>query len=576
MQSEKVDVVVVGTGWSGLICAKTYLDFSPNANLILIEKATSVGGVWNKENIYPNLYAQIKYGQFEYSFCPMRKEGVTHDNYISGETINTYLEEFAKNYGLLNRTRFRTTVVKVLRLSDGNGWRLHLELEEKGQEEIIDCIKLIYASGCTSHPTIPSFPQSTFNIPIIHSQQTGSYLRGDTLTSLKSITVVGGGKSAFDTVFLLLDAGKKVNWIIRPDSSGSGPLAIMSPTVLGLVNSMDVVATRFMAMLSPSIMNTKGPGYNFFHRTMLGRLFVRWFWWLVTKIAASHAGYDRSANAEKLRPFPYEDAMFWVIAGLGAASVPNFWKVFHQDDCTVHRMGIGELRDDKVYLQDGNVVEDTDLVVLCTGFDKSYQQFNPELQRELGLSFEGLDDAEEKRWGKLEAEAERVVDDKFPLLRESPLGIFQEESGCHDGPSRHYRRLVVPSLAAQGDRSILFPGFVHSIYTPLVDEVQALWGVAFLLGLNETPSLMEMESEVAEWNVWTRKRYPGQGRKHAYAIFDFFSYIDTLLRDLGVNPRRQTNILSHIFVPAYPKAYKGIQDEFKQARWAKNQKMKNM
>jgi hypothetical protein len=81
--------------------------------------------------------------------------------------------------------------------------------------------------------------------------------------------------------------------------------------------------------------------------------------------------------------------------------------------------------------------------------------------------------------------------------------------------------LVVPSLVAAGARSIYFPGFIHSIYTPTVSEVQALWGVAFLLGLHDPPSLREMEQEVAEWNVWTRKRYVGQGRKHAYAIFDF-------------------------------------------------------
>jgi hypothetical protein len=144
---------------------------------------------------------------------------------------------------------------------------------------------------------------------------------------------------------------------------------------------------------------------------------------------------------------------------------------------------------------------------------------------------------------------------------------------------------VPPGLAAAGDRSVFFPGFIHSIYTPLVSEVQALWGCAFQLGLLDTCSLQDMEKEVAEWNVWTRKRYLAQGRKHAYAIFDFLpvsdepflsirdvlaerdeQYIDTLLGDLGINTVRRRNPLAELFLPAYPRVYRGLVDEFKRAR----------
>lgn len=182
--------------------------------------------------------------------------------------------------------------------------------------------------------------------------------------------------------------------------------------------------------------------------------------------------------------------------------------------------------DNKVHLADGTYLT-TDYVVLCTGFDKSYQPFSPDLQRSCGLTTSNLDSADHKKWTDFEARAEQAVINKLPILRDLPLTQAQVESSAHrekgssHGPSRHYRRLIVPDMAAQGDRSILFPGFIHSIYTPLVSEVQALWGVAFLLGLLDLPSQEEMEREVAEWNVWTRKRYPAQGRKHAYAIYDF-------------------------------------------------------
>ncbi|KAI2617408.1 cofactor FMO1 FAD enzyme [Hypoxylon sp. NC1633] len=556
MAVENFDVVVVGTGWNGLIAAKTYLEFVPNASLILIDDQASIGGVWCKEKIYPSLFAQIKYGQFEYSFYPMRREGITRDGYISGKTINIYLNDFARDYDLVRRTRLLTKVVQVSRLPTG-GWKLDLQGKPS-----IETAKLIYASGATSHPVVPSWPQFNFNSPIIHSSEMGRHL--EVLNKIQTATVVGAAKSAYDTVFLLLKAGKKVNWIIRED--GSGPLAIMPPTIFGLVNTMDAVATKMVGSLGSSIMRTTGPGYLFFNKTRIGRVIAKTFWKSLTWVAESHAGYARSPNAQKLRPLPHGNGIFWANAGLGAASVPEFWKVFHAGDCTVHRTEIASLTDSDVVTLRNGAQFHADYVVLCTGFDKSYQPFSPELQQELGLAPSPFD---VKKWARLEADAELTVDEMLPAIKEPPLELNANISGerqkLSHGPSRHYRRLVIPKLAAYGDRSIYFPGFIHSIYTPLVSEVQALWGVTFLLGLNDVPQQDSMEREVAEWIVWSRKRYMTQGRKHAYAIYDFLSYIDLLLGDLGINTQRKNNMFSELFVPAYPRDYRGLIDEFRVA-----------
>lgn len=315
---ERVDCVVVGTGmsheayhvlelchvllltgvtgWTGLICAKTYLDFEPDANLVLLDDGESVGGSWRSERIYPNLFAQVKYGQFEYSFFPMRREGISDDGYISGDTINQYLVDFADTYDLVRRSRLSTTVSKIVRLP-GRGWRLELA----GDKPAIECAKLIYASGPTSHAVVPSWPTSNFNIPMIHSSEIGTHL--DALENLQSAMVVGGAKSAFDTVFLLLKAGKKVNWVIRKD--GSGAVALMPPTIFGLVNTIDVMATRMFATFGASIMATKGYGYRFVHKTGLGRACHKAFWRTTNWIAETHADYNRSPNAYKLRALPH-------------------------------------------------------------------------------------------------------------------------------------------------------------------------------------------------------------------------------------------------------------------------------
>ncbi|KAK2596505.1 hypothetical protein N8I77_013392 [Diaporthe amygdali] len=590
-ETEQVDVVVVGTGWNGLICGKTYLDFEPEASLLFLDQGNSIGGVWSEENIYPTLYAQIRYGQFEYSFYPMRREGITADGYISGGTINKYLNDFAETYGLARRTRLRTKVDQVSRIaSPGSGaaeeaeyvWRLSIEGGHP-----IECKKLIYASGATSHPVIPSWPSSAgFNAPIIHSADTGKHL--DLIRSIKRATVVGAAKSAYDTVFLLLDAGVKVDWIIREDDRGSGPLAIMPPTILGLVNTMDFVATRMVGVLGASIMAADGVGYQFFHKTLLGDALRRAFWKTVNIIAEHHAGYSWNANAKKLRPLPHGNGIFWASSGLGAASVPNYWKTFHSGSCTVHRTEIEHLGDgNTIRLRSGDEVT-TDCLLLCTGFDKSYQPFSQKLQRQCDLAPDP-DPHEAARWAKLDVAAEKTVDEMFPVLRRPPQSLIPAASDSsnkygrggqtkgkdgsktllHHGPNRHYRRLISPSLASQGDRSVIFPGFIHSIYTPLVSEVQALWGVAFLLDMLELPARGAMEDEVALWHAWSRKRYPTQGRKHAYSIYDFLSYIDILLKDLGINTRRRLNPLAHLLVPARPRDFRGLLEEFRRVRAGK-------
>ncbi|KAL8873418.1 MAG: hypothetical protein Q9174_001113 [Haloplaca sp. 1 TL-2023] len=481
----------------------------------------------------------------------MKNEKVTKDRYIPGETIHEYLHKFAKDNDLLRRTRFETRVDEVKRLPTG-GWQLNLE-----HGAPLVCQKLIYASGPTSSPVIPKWPVKDFTSPIIHSSETGSSL--DKIQDIDRATVIGAAKSSYDTVYLLLAAGKKVDWIIRED--GSGPLAITPPRYFGF-NAVDFCSTRAASSFSPSIMNTTGLWYRFLQRTLIGMMVTSIYWRVATWLGELHAGYAKSENASKLRPIPEGYGIMWANAGLGVASAPDYWKVFHAGDVTVHRTEVDHAANgNQIYLKNGTVVC-SDYVILCTGFEKSYRAFGEDLRAECGLTYE-----QNVKWAKLDAYGERVVNQKLPYLKENPIKrkSTHEDLALLHGPSRHYRRLVVPHLASDGDRSIYFPGLIHSIFTPLVSEFQALWGCAFMLGRLELPDQETMEEEVATWNVWTRKRYLTQGQKHAYAIYDYLSYIDTLARDLGIRTKRKSNPFSEMFIPYRPSDYNGLLAEFYEA-----------
>lgn len=280
-------------GWNGLIGARTYLQLAPSTNLIVLDNGKSIGGVWSREKIYPNLFAQVGYGMFEYSFRPMKNQNVTEDRYISGETVHNYLNDFAKENDLIRRIRLETQVDKVEKLPAG-GWKLLV-----AHCAPIVCQKLIYASGPTSSPVIPHWPRKDFNRPIIHSSETGISI--DALRGIDRATVVGAAKSSYDTVYLLLADGKKVDWIIRDD--GSGPLAITPPRYFGF-NAVDFCSTRAAASFSPSIMNTTGIWYNFLQRTVIGMMLTMTYWRVATWLGELHAGYAKSENASKLRPIP--------------------------------------------------------------------------------------------------------------------------------------------------------------------------------------------------------------------------------------------------------------------------------
>lgn len=213
--------------------------------------------------------------------------------------------------------------------------------------------------------------------------------------------------------------------------------------------------------------------------------------------------------------------IFWANSGLGLSSVPNFWKVFHAGDITVHRTSITSFEGNNVHLANGIRIP-ADFVVLCTGWTDNLSNFERDLRAEIGLP----SDADFKgRWAELDAQADAKIDRLLPNLNLMPHETpdsFSKRPAEHR-PWRLYRRLVSPALADAGDRSILFPGQIHSVFTPLVAEVQALWGAAFLLGRLEVPAFKAMQEEVALWNSWTKKRYLAQGKKHAYSIYDYLA-----------------------------------------------------
>lgn len=339
---------------------------------MVIDSDSTVGGVWSKKRLYPNLVAQVKHGLFNYTDTPMPGTGTKKSNMVTGDMIHNYLQKYAEDHDLLRRTRLDTFVQKASRCD--RGWHMTL-LDCRGAESTLETTKLMVCTGVTSIPHMPVLKMVDAAIPTIHSRDLGVAFGALGKDSVQNVMVVGAAKSAYDAVYLLLSMGKRVTWLIRPD--GAGPLAILPSELLGCFNSIAVASTRLMTYLSPSILNAKGALYRFFQKSTIGRWCTGKIWDGIAYLSDRHAGYSKGDHVAQLRPEvdrqrytrpmllsnerqkANTSSIFWANSGLGVVTLPDFWSKIHAGNVRVIRDSIGSVEQNTVVLTSGEALSAT-------------------------------------------------------------------------------------------------------------------------------------------------------------------------------------------------------------------------
>ena len=246
-----------------------------------------------------------------------------------------YLEKYVDFHDFQGKT-LRDRICfnfKVSKLSkDGSIWVL-LGSHQASTEQRFLTYKLTVASGLTSVPNIPSINgDSCFERPIIHQVAFGqsSVLSS---TSVRSVAILGGGKSAADMVYACVKAGKKVSWIIR--RSGTGPGYMFLPSGVGpYKNSFELGSARFVNTLSPSIFHPRSLWTTFLHSTGFGNKVVDLIWNNFEKNNLNAANFDKrqasSSNFAQLKPqSPYVSKNLQI-----AHQVNNARSLANHRDCT--------------------------------------------------------------------------------------------------------------------------------------------------------------------------------------------------------------------------------------------------
>ena len=185
-RSRKPSVAIVGGGFGGLSAA-IMLRREGYEDITVFERGQRVGGVWNA-NTYPGIACDIPSHLYEFSFAP------NHDwsrRYSPGAEIQAYMEDIARQNGVLERVRLNTEVDRAFFDEQGSRWTISTSA---GTHE---ADVLIAACGQLSTPKIPAFPGlDQFEGPAFH---TASW-RHDVDLKGRRVAVFGTGCSSIQVV----------------------------------------------------------------------------------------------------------------------------------------------------------------------------------------------------------------------------------------------------------------------------------------------------------------------------------------------------------------------------------------
>ncbi|KAL8799658.1 MAG: hypothetical protein Q9182_005728 [Xanthomendoza sp. 2 TL-2023] len=604
---------------------KTYLDVNPNAKVIALESAHSVGGVWSEERMYPGLRTNNMKGSFEYSDYPMDEKtfGAEEGTFVPGPTVHKYLRSYAEEFDIHKRIRFGAWVRTVERKSS-DAWLIHYSQTHarsvngpgrvndtaaghQSQKQILTK-KLVISTGLTSEPFIPHIPGSdTFNAPLFHAKYLldnfGNTSSSSPPASSKPV-IYGSAKSAYDAAYAYASHGISVDWIIR--ESGHGPIWMAPIRVTPLKKRIDhLVGIRFLTWFSPCVWGAYdgfGSVRRFFHNTTVGRWIVDRFWEILASDVIALNGFDKHPETQKLKPWL---PAFWIASGLSILNYPeDFYEYVRNGTIKVHIADIDHLSEKKVHLSTGAILE-TDTLVCSTGWKhRPSIKFLPEgTDRSLGLPHTTAEKAE---LDPLIQKADTYILENYPRLQNQPTKNQNYKTPASataadatdpyalDQPFRLYRFMVPPAYI--NDRSIGYTGMLLSIHTCLCAQAQALWLTAYFnnalspnavsapdpnASTKPAPSSSEKDSFDHETIAWQttlhsqfgRWRYPsGHGKRFPDMAFDAIPYIDMLLRDLGLQWRRKVMVggwgkwWREVFWPYGPGDYVGLVDEWRVAR----------
>jgi monooxygenase len=207
--TDRVDVLIVGAGLSGIGAACHLQKECPNKTVAILEGRAAMGGTWDLFR-YPGIRSDSDMYTMGYSFKPWKNAKSIAD----GPSILHYIRETAAEYGIEKKIRFHQKVVSASWSSDTAQWTVESRHSETGETSVIACNFLMMCSGYYRYDRgyTPDFPGAQgFQGPIIHPQQ---WPEGLDYTG-KRVVIIGSGATAVTLVPSMAETAAHVTMLQR-------------------------------------------------------------------------------------------------------------------------------------------------------------------------------------------------------------------------------------------------------------------------------------------------------------------------------------------------------------------------
>jgi monooxygenase len=211
-ETERMDVVIVGAGMSG-IGAAWYLEHRlPGKTYAILENRDSTGGTWDLFR-YPGIRSDSDLHTYGYAFKPWTDE----KSIAEGPAILDYIRETASENGIDRHIRFGHRVVRASWSSAQALWTVQAQRNDTGETVVFECSWLFGAAGYYRYEQgyMPDFEGvERFQGQLIHPQ----HWPQDLDYGGKRVVVIGSGATAVTLVPAMTERAAHVTMLQRSPS----------------------------------------------------------------------------------------------------------------------------------------------------------------------------------------------------------------------------------------------------------------------------------------------------------------------------------------------------------------------
>ena len=212
MESEHVDVLIVGAGLSGVGAACHLRRRCPEKTFAILEAREATGGTWDLFR-YPGIRSDSDMFTLGYSFRPWRQSKAMAD----GPAILRYVRDTAREHGLEQSIRLGHRALRADWSSADAQWTVEVQRGQTGETVLFTCDFLYCCTGYYRYDEgySPRFAGSElFAGEIVHPQ----HWPADLDCEGKRVVVIGSGATAVTLVPALAHSAQHVTMLQRSPS----------------------------------------------------------------------------------------------------------------------------------------------------------------------------------------------------------------------------------------------------------------------------------------------------------------------------------------------------------------------